>query len=174
MSASFDDEARSRLALLADQLIPAGDGMPSASEAGVAGEWLDAIVAAEPGFGPALASVLAEADVSDPAGALRRIETTDPNGWGTLTTVVAGAYFLNPAIAEQVGYPGRPAIPSTTGRSPTGSRTGCSTRSSRAARSTARRRGPEPPAPGGARLDEAARDGELLHVRCRAAPWRCP
>ena len=118
MKGVFDDEARSRLALLADQLIPAGDGMPSASEAGVAGEWLDAIVAAEPGFGPALASVLAEADVSDPAGALKRIETTDPNGWGTLTTVVAGAYFLNPAIAEKVGYPGRPAIPVDDGSEP--------------------------------------------------------
>ena len=49
--------------------------------------------------------------MADPAGALQRIETTDPDGWGTLTTVVAGAYFLNPAIAERVGYPGRRAIP---------------------------------------------------------------
>ena len=62
--------------------------------------------------------MLAEADVSDPAGALKRIETTDPNGWGTLTTVVAGAYFLNPAIAEKVGYPGRPAIPVDDGSEP--------------------------------------------------------
>jgi hypothetical protein len=108
---SFDAEARVRLAALADALIPAGDGMPSASEAGVAGEWLDAVLAAEPGFGPALASVLEAADVADPAGALRRIETTDPAGWGTLTTVVAGAYFLNPEIAAKVGYPGRRAIP---------------------------------------------------------------
>lgn len=112
MSASlFDAEARARLAVLADALIPAGDGMPSASEAGVTGEWLDAIVAAEPGFGPALAAVLAEADVSDPEGELRRIQTTDHDGWGTLTTVVAGAYFLNPEIAAKVGYPGRRAIP---------------------------------------------------------------
>jgi hypothetical protein len=107
----FDAEARGRLAALADALIPAGDGMPSASEAGVAGEWLDAIVAAEPGFAPALAAVLDAADVADPAGELRRIETTDPAGWGTLTTVVAGAYFLNPEIAAKVGYPGRRAIP---------------------------------------------------------------
>lgn len=84
----------------------------------MAGEWLDAIVAAEPGFGPALAAVLAAADVADPAGELRRIETTDPGGWGTLTTVVAGAYFLNPAIAEAVGYPGRRAIPVDQGDAP--------------------------------------------------------
>jgi hypothetical protein len=114
----FDPDARARLAALADALIPAGDGMPSASEAGVAGEWLDAVLAAEPGFGPALAAVLAGADVADAAGELRRIETTDPDGWGTLTTVVAGAYFLNPAIAAQVGYPGRRAIPVDVDASP--------------------------------------------------------
>jgi hypothetical protein len=108
---AFDADARGRLAALADALIPAGDGMPSASEAGVAGEWLDAVLAAEPGFGPPLSAVLEQADVADPAGELRRIESTDPDGWGTLTTVVAGAYFLNPAIAERIGYPGRRAIP---------------------------------------------------------------
>jgi hypothetical protein len=108
---ALDAGARDRLAALADALIPAGDGMPSASEVGVAGEWLDAVLAAEPGFGPALAALLAAADVADPAGELRRIESTDPGGWGTLTTVVAGAYFLNPAIAERIGYPGRRAIP---------------------------------------------------------------
>ena len=108
---AFDADARARLAALADALIPAGDGMPSASEAGVAGEWLDAVLAAEPGFGPPLAAVLEQADAADPAGELRRIESTDPDGWGTLTTVVAGAYFLNPAIAERIGYPGRRAIP---------------------------------------------------------------
>jgi hypothetical protein len=62
--------------------------------------------------------VLAGADVADAAGELRRIETTDPGGWGTLTTVVAGAYFLNPAIAAQVGYPGRRAIPVDVDASP--------------------------------------------------------
>ena len=78
----------------------------------MAGEWLDAILAAEPGLRPALAAVLEPTPTSaDPAGELRRIETTDPGGWGTLTTVVAGAYFLNPAIARGVGYPGRRAIP---------------------------------------------------------------
>ena len=31
---------------------------------------------------------------------------------------MAGAYFLNPAIAEKVGYPGRPAIPVDDGSEP--------------------------------------------------------
>ena len=55
--------------------------------------------------------MLEHADAADAAGALRKIETTDPGGWGALTTVVAGAYFLNPEIAQRVGYPGRRAIP---------------------------------------------------------------
>jgi hypothetical protein len=33
---------------LADQLIPAEDGMPSATEAGATGRWLDAVLAARP------------------------------------------------------------------------------------------------------------------------------
>jgi hypothetical protein len=107
----FDADARAKLAVLADALIPAGNGMPSASEAGAAGEWLDAVLTAEPGFAGPLAAVLERADVADPEGELKRIESTDPGGWGTLTTVVAGAYFLNPEIAQRVGYPGRRAIP---------------------------------------------------------------
>ena len=39
---------RARLAELADALIPAEGGMPSASEAGAVGEWLDAVLAARP------------------------------------------------------------------------------------------------------------------------------
>ena len=114
----FDADARARLAALADALIPAGNGMPSASEAGVAGEWLDAVLTAEPGFAGPLAAVLEHADTADSVGALKKIETTDPGGWGTLTTVVAGAYFLNPEIAEKVGYPGRRAIPVDDGSEP--------------------------------------------------------
>jgi hypothetical protein len=111
VSGQVDDATRARLAALADQLIPAADGMPSASEAGVAGEWLDAILVAEPAFGGALTAALASVDADDPAAALERIRTTDPGGWGTLTTVVAGAYFLNPEIAAKVGYPGRRRLP---------------------------------------------------------------
>ena len=85
--------------------------MPSASEAGVAGEWLDAIVAAEPGFGPRARLRAGRGGRGRPRRRAQRIETTDPVGWGTLTTVVAGAYFLNPAIAERVGYPGRRGDP---------------------------------------------------------------
>ena len=40
-----------------------------------------------------------------------QLRDTDPEGWGVLTAVVPGAYFLNPAIREAIGYPGVEARP---------------------------------------------------------------
>jgi hypothetical protein len=45
---TFDRDDRLKLAALADVLIPAGNEMPSASQAGVADSWLDAVLAARP------------------------------------------------------------------------------------------------------------------------------
>jgi hypothetical protein len=47
----FNPQERTLLAALADVLIPAGNGMPSASQAGVADLWLDAVLAARPDLG---------------------------------------------------------------------------------------------------------------------------
>ncbi len=41
---AIDDRARATFAGLADALIPAAAGMPSASQAGAAGRWLDAVL----------------------------------------------------------------------------------------------------------------------------------
>ena len=45
---SLSDAHRAQLAAIADQLIPAGSGMPSASEADVHGRFLDEVLAARP------------------------------------------------------------------------------------------------------------------------------
>ena len=50
---------RERLGALADVLIPAAEGMPSASEAGVHRAGLDRVLAARPDLEPVLARVLA-------------------------------------------------------------------------------------------------------------------
>jgi hypothetical protein len=47
-TASLNERARATLRALADVLVPAGDGFPSASDAGVAGAWLDAMLVARP------------------------------------------------------------------------------------------------------------------------------
>ena len=102
---------RELLGALADQLIPAGSGMPSASEAGVAGEYLDAVLAARPDLAEPLERALESVEGLAPGAAIAQLRDTDAEGWGVLTAFVPGAYFLNPAIREAIGYPGIEARP---------------------------------------------------------------
>jgi hypothetical protein len=108
---SFDAAQRAVLAGLADVLIPAGDGMPSASAAGVAEVGLDLVLAAVPALGPGLVEVLAGAAGREPAEVVAGLVRTDPAGYGVLTEVVAAAYFMNPEVRRAVGYTGQGATP---------------------------------------------------------------
>ena len=102
---ALTDAQRAQLGAIADQLIPAGGGMPSASEAGVSGQYLDEVLTSLPDLGDALDTTLAAVDGLDPAEAIAVLRQ-DPAGWGVLTAVVPGAYFMNPAIRAAIGYPG--------------------------------------------------------------------
>ncbi len=106
---ALSDEQRAQLGAIADELIPAGSGMPSASEAGVAGEFLDEVLAARPDLAEPLEAALEQVDGLHPGAAIAALRDTD--GWGVLTAVVPGAYFLNPAIRAAIGYPGLEARP---------------------------------------------------------------
>lgn len=103
----FDDRARSTFAGLADTLIPAASGMPSASQAGAAGEWLDAVIAARPDLSDPLLALVRHVDGQDPATVVAALQESDPAGFGLLTEVVPNAYFMNPTVRELVGYPGQ-------------------------------------------------------------------
>lgn len=107
----FDAGRRAVLAAVADVLIPKGDGMPSASEAGVAMRWLDEVLRLRPDFGPPLAAVLDRIKGVDPAAAVARVRAEDPTGFGVLAEVVAGGYFLNPQVRSAIGYPGQQSVP---------------------------------------------------------------
>jgi hypothetical protein len=106
----ISDSRRAQLGAIADQLIPAGSGMPSASEAGVAGEFLDEVLAARPDLAAPLDRTLASVDGLSGEDALASLRS-DPDGWGVLTAVVPAAYFLNPAMRDAIGYPGLEARP---------------------------------------------------------------
>ena len=107
----FDADRRAVLAAVADVLIPKGDGMPSASEAGVAARWLDEVLRLRPDFGPPLAAVLDRVKGVDPADAVARVRAEDPAGFGVLAEIVAGGYFLNPEVRSAIGYPGQQSVP---------------------------------------------------------------
>jgi hypothetical protein len=108
---SFDPSRRAVLAGLADVLIPAGDGMPSASAAGVAGEGLDLVLAAVPSLGTPLADVLAGAGGREPAEVVAGLARTDPAAYGVLTEAVTAAYFMNPDVRQALGYSGQGPTP---------------------------------------------------------------
>jgi hypothetical protein len=106
----ISDSRRAQLGAIADQLIPAGSGMPSASEAGVSGQFLDEVLAARPDLAAPLDAALASVDGLPGDEALASLRA-DPDGWGVLTAVVPAAYFLNPAMRAAIGYPGLEARP---------------------------------------------------------------
>jgi hypothetical protein len=106
------------LAAVIEEIIPAGEGMPSASEAGVlhyfrqlAGqlpelpealrEALDAVEgSSQERFGGAFL------DLSTPQriDALERLEEEDPGVFGGLSVFVYEAYYVQPAVWELLGY----------------------------------------------------------------------
>jgi hypothetical protein len=102
---------RERLAELADRLIPAEGDMPSASQAGAVGRWLDAVLAARPDFETPLAGLEASTAGLSPAEAIAALPERDPAGWSALTAAVVAAYYMNPDVCERVGYAGQRAIP---------------------------------------------------------------
>ncbi len=113
-SPAIDAAGRAVLAGLADVLIPAGPGFPSASEAGVAGDGLDRVLAARPDLAEGLAGVVRRAKGKEPRAAVAELQAGDPDGFGILAEVVPGAYFMDPRVREAIGYHGqgpRPIVP---------------------------------------------------------------
>src|SRR6266480_2995471 len=108
---SFDADERAVLAALADRLIPASEGFPSASEAGVAAKGLDEVLLFRPDVVSGLKNLLASSRGRPPAEAVAELQKNDPAGFGLLTEIAAGAYFLNPQVLAKLGYTGQEPKP---------------------------------------------------------------
>jgi hypothetical protein len=107
VSAAIDRET---LAGLADALIPAGDGMPSASEAGAAGALLDEVLRVRGDLEEPLSTLTRAAAGHDPAAEVDRLKAEEPELFEALTTAIAGGYFMSEDVRERVGYPGQQAL----------------------------------------------------------------
>ncbi len=106
----LDDDARQTLIGLADLLIPASERMPSASQAGVGDTWIDRAMTARPDWVADLVALLARARGKEYRVILAELQTSEPATFTMLTEMVAGAYFMNPAVRALIGYPGQQAI----------------------------------------------------------------
>ena len=104
---SLSTAERQLLATLADILIPAGDGYPSASEAGVANDGLDQLLAVRPDLLEPLKNLLLRAKDCSAAEFCRDLQTKDSAAFGILAELVPGAYFLNPDVRAKLKYDGQ-------------------------------------------------------------------
>ncbi len=108
---TFDPKEKALLGALADVLIPAGEGFPSASEAGVAAEGLENILSFRPDLAAGLKKLLASATGRPAAQVVAELQQRDPAGFSILAEFVPGAYFLNPTVRAKLGYHGQGAHP---------------------------------------------------------------
>jgi len=109
--AEFDADARAAFGRLADILIPAGEGLPSASEAGVSGALLDRVLTARADLIDELRQLLERAKGREPARFVAELQENDASAFEVLATVVPGAYFMSDEVREKLGYHGQRAIP---------------------------------------------------------------
>lgn len=108
---NFDQRQRAVFGSLADVLIPADQTMPSASAAGVAGPWLDAVLAARPDLAAPLKTVLLKAEGQPPQDFLDELRAADGLAFGMLGEIAAAAYFMNPDVQQVIGYTGQGPLP---------------------------------------------------------------
>lgn len=110
----LDQASRARLAEFADLLISGGAGMPTGSEAGVQGKWIDRTLAARPDLVESVESVLARP--GDPKAELAVLRQEDPRLFERFAYAIAGSYLMNPRVRRLLGLPGnapkpKPAYP---------------------------------------------------------------
>jgi hypothetical protein len=101
---------RATLADAADVLIPGGEGMPSAREVDVHGALVDRVLAVRPVASAALPTILdrlATGNVTPTIDRLKTLRADDAGAFGTLSSVIVGAYFLDEDVRKTIGWPGQ-------------------------------------------------------------------
>ncbi len=100
----LDDAQRERLAALADVLMPAGAGMPAASEVDIHKSWIDQALDAVPMMAGAVQ--LALETPGEPEQAVEHLREQQPDVFMAFTLVLSGAYFMHPRVRKELGYQG--------------------------------------------------------------------
>ncbi len=107
--AALDDAARSTFAALADHLIPAAHGMPSARDV-VDDERLRFVLGSRPDLVEPLSAALRDDLGDDPSHRLDRLEREESANHAALTFVVVAGYYTDADVRKRIGYPGQRRI----------------------------------------------------------------
>jgi hypothetical protein len=107
--ATLADATRARFTAIADRLIPAAHGMPSAA-AVVTGDRLRFVFTARPDLLEPFRTALRPELGEDPASRLTTLERDDPTSLAALQLVLVAGYYTDRRVRELIGYPGQVAI----------------------------------------------------------------
>jgi hypothetical protein len=106
---TLSDQERETLAVIADHLIPAAAGMPSAGEV-VGEDRLRFVLSARPDLVEPLRAALRAGLGDDPAARLEALGRDAPDRLAALQLVIVGGYYTDGRVRELIGYPGQVAI----------------------------------------------------------------
>lgn len=107
--ATFDGHARATLASIADVLIPAAHGMPSAADV-VDDDRLRFVLRARPDLVESLSTALRPELGDDPRARLDALALDEPANLAALHLVIVAGYYTDREVRELIGYPGQLAI----------------------------------------------------------------
>lgn len=107
---AFDDDQRATFTAVADHLIPAAHGMPSAGDV-VNDVRLRFVLDARPDLIEPLAAALRGELGDDPVARLAVLERDEPDLQAALLLVIVGGYYTDKEVRERLGYPGQEAKP---------------------------------------------------------------
>jgi hypothetical protein len=107
--AALNEDARARLAAIADRLIPDAHGMPSAAKV-LTDDRLRFVLTARPDLVGPLAAALRPELGDDPQFRLDLLGRDEPAVLGALQLVVVAGYYTDRRVRDLIGYPGQLAI----------------------------------------------------------------
>jgi hypothetical protein len=103
-------EQRNVLATLAEEIIPAAHGMPSAGETDLAHRGVDIVLKFRPDLLSPLAQALEIASEYDGPATAENLEQAHPEAFERLLQVLFGAYYLHSEVRRRIGYDGQQAL----------------------------------------------------------------
>lgn len=106
----IDGDARQTLAAIADHLIPAAHGMPSAADV-LTGDRLQFVLGARPDLADPLSAALRSDLGADVDARLDRLGQEEPTNLSALQLVIVAGYYTDARVRELIGYSGQQSIP---------------------------------------------------------------
>ncbi len=106
----LDEDRRATFAAVADHMIPAAHGMPSAGDI-VGDARLGFVLGARPDLIEPLRAALRAEIADEPSARMTLLERDEPDLHAALQLVVVAGYYTDEVVRTRLGYPGQLAKP---------------------------------------------------------------